>query len=286
MEKNLKTIVIVLSVVAVILLAVLAWVWIDRQGMIDDLTVEKESLTEQMMQLQADYATLSSNNDSLNYQLDVEREKVEQLIERVKNTEATNRAKLRQYEKELGTLRSIMRSYIIQIDSLNTINTSLRKDIAEAKKEAKASKEKYEELRSTTDEYAKQVEKGSVIKGRGLNMVAITAANKETNRSSRVEKLKACISLIENELAPKGPKMVYIRVKGPDGILMTGEQQQIFEMDGEKMIYSAAREVDYQGSEVEVCIYFSNGQKFTKGVYTVDAYTNEGKLGSSDLLLK
>ena len=80
--------------------------------------------------------------------------------------------------------------------------------------------------------------------------------------------------------------MVYIRVKGPDGILMTGEQQQIFEMDGEKMIYSAAREVDYQGSEVEVCIYFSNGQKFTKGVYTVDAYTNEGKLGSSDLLLK
>lgn len=286
MEKKFKIIIGALSCVAVVLVGVLIYVWMDRNSLIDDLTVEKEDLTTQMVQLQADYSTLSSSNDTLNSELMLEREKVAQLIERVKQTEATNKAKLRKYEKELGTLRSIMRNYIKQIDSLNTLNISLRNEASEAKQEAKASKSKYESLKSTTDELGKQVEIGSVVKGRGLIMIGVTDAGKETERSSRVTKLKACLNLVENTIAKKGPKTVYIRVKGPDGILMTRDQQQIFTANGEQMIYSAAREVDYQGEEVEVCIYFAPGQKLTKGVYAVDAYTSDGKLVSSDLLLK
>ena len=286
-KSPLKGIVIALSAVAVVLLGILIYIWVDRNALIDDLTIEKDQLTEQLGDLQRDYSTLSSNNDSLNVELAREREKVEQLIERVKKTEATNRAKIRQYEKELGTLRSIMKHYIVQIDSLNTLNIALRKDAALAREQAKKSKEKYDQLSKTTNEYAKQIEKGAVIKGRGVMMTAINASNKETDRSSRVEKLKTCLNLVENTLAKKGLRKVYIRVKGPDGILMTGDQQQVFVSAGEQMIYSASREVDYQGSAVEVCIYFDNGgQPFVKGVYTVDAYTEEGKLGSADMLLK
>lgn len=287
-EKSpLKIIVIALSAVAAILLGVLIYIWIDRNALIDDLTIEKDQLTEQLGELQLDYQNLSSNNDSLNVELAREREKVDQLLDRVKKTEATNRAKIRQYEKELGTLRSIMKHYIVQIDSLNTLNTELRKDAAMAREQAKKSQAKYDELSKTTDEYAKQIEKGAVVKGRGVMMTAINSSNKETDRSSRVEKLKTCLNLVENALAERGPRQVYIRVKGPDGILMTGDQQQIFEVSGEQMIYSASREVDYQGSEVEVCIYFDNGgAPFVKGVYTVDAYTADGKLGSADILLK
>ncbi len=285
-EKKLKTIVIVLSSVAVVLALVLAWVWIDRNGMIGDLTVEKTELTEQLGQLKTDYESLSTNNDSLNVQLDRERVKVEELIDRVKKTEATNRSRIRQYEKELGTLRSIMRGYIKQIDSLNTLNISLRKDAAVARDEAKKSREKYDNLKSTTEEYAKQVEQGAVLKGRGFSVVAITSSNKDTQRSSRTAKLKTCLSLVENTLAKRGPRTIYIRVKGPDGLLMTSSQQQIFSCAGEQMIYSASREVDYQGSEIEICIFFTNNQKFAKGVYNVDVYTEETKLGSADIALK
>ncbi len=283
-KNPFKITVIVLSVVAVILAGVLAYIWIDRQSLIDDLTVEKNQLTEQMVSLQNDYSTLSSNNDSLNVQLDREREKVDQLLERVKKTDAANRYKLRQYEKELGTLRSVMRHYIVQIDSLNTLNIELRKDAAVAREQAQESKKQYDQLSKTTDEYAKQVEKGAVIKGRGMNIVAINSSNKITDRSSRTSKLKTCLNLIENSIAKRGPMRVYIRVKGPDGILITSNQQRVFEMNGEKMIYSESREVDYQGAEVEICIYFE--QNFVKGVYTVDAYTSEGHLGTADILLK
>jgi hypothetical protein len=290
MEENsknpLKIAVITLSVVAVILIAVLIYVFIDKGALIDDLTIEKDQLTEQMVQLQSDYSVLSSSNDSLNVQLDREREKVEQLIERVKKTDATNRSKMRQYEKELGTLRSIMKHYIVQIDSLNTLNTALRKDAALAREQAEKSQAQFNELSKTTDEYAKKIEQGSVVKGRAISLVAINGSNKVTSRSSRVVKLKTCLNLVENTIAPKGPMMVYIRVTGPDDIIMTGDQQQVFEMNGEKMIYSDSREVDYQGAEVEVCVYFQSGQPFVKGVYKVDAYTKDGLLGSTDLLLK
>lgn len=284
-NKGLKVTVIVLAAVAVVLAGVFAYVWIDRQKMIDDLTIDKQNLTNELIELQGEYAQLSSNNDSLNVQLDREREKVSQLLDRIKQTDAANRSKIRQYEKELGTLRSIMKHYIFQIDSLNTLNIALRKDAELARAEAAKSAERYQELSKTTDEYAKLVEQGSEIKGRGINIVGINASNKETDRSSRIKKLRTCLSLIENSIAPKGPMRVYIRVKGPDGILMTSDQQRIFEMNGEQLVYSESREVDYQGAEVEVCIYFASEQ-FTKGVYTVEAYTSSGLLGTGDILLR
>ena len=239
-----------------------------------------------MGELQNDYANLSSANDTLNAELRLEKEKVAQLIERVKKTEASNKAKLLKYERELGTLRSIMRGYIKQIDSLNTLNTELREAAAVAKREAKKSKTQYENLKSTTEELGKQVELGQVVKGRGMTVIGINGSGKETDRSSRVAKLKACINLVANSIAKRGPRIVYLRVKGPDGILMTQNPMQMFKVAGEEMIYSASREVDYQGAEVEICIYFDYAQPFTKGVYSVEAYTTEGKLGSADLLLK
>ena len=284
-NKVLKITTVVLAVVAVVLSGVFAYVWVDRQKMIDDLTVDKQNLTNELIELQGEYSQLSSDNDSLNVQLDREREKVDQLLERIRQTDAANRSKIRQYEKELGTLRSIMKHYIFQIDSLNTLNIALRKDAEQARLEARRTEERYQELSKTTDEYAKLVEQGSEIKGRGVNVVGINASNKETNRSSRIKKLRTCLSLIENSIAPRGPMRVYIRVKGPDGILMTSDQQSIFEMNGEQLVYSESREVDYQGAEVEVCIYFAS-EEFTKGVYTVEAYTESGLLGTGDILLK
>ena len=117
-------------------------------------------------------------------------------------------------------------------------------------------------------------------------MDAYNASDKVTDRSSRVVRLMTTLSLVENELAPKGPVRVYIRVKGPDGILLTGDDQRTFNFNGEPLICSASREVDYQGAEVELGIYVNNIPDFTKGIYTVQAYTEQSLLGSAELLLR
>ena len=285
-EQNLKKVMYALIAVAVLLAGALAYIWYQKSSLVKDLTVEKEELTEQMIALQNDYATLSSDYDDINLQLDSSRLEVQMLIEKITKTEATNRSKIRQYEKELGTLRSIMRNYIVQIDSLNTLNKQLTADAAAARREAAESRRKQQELSKTVEDLSGQVAAGSVIKARGIRMEAYNASDKVTDRSSRVVRLLTTLSLVENDLASKGPVRVYIRVKGPDGILLTNDSQRTFEVDGEPMICSASREVDYQGKEVELSIYLNDITGYVKGIYTVEAYTEQTRLGSAELMLR
>ena len=285
-NSSLKKIMYALIAVAVLLAGALAYIWYEKTNLVNELTIDKEELTAQMIELQNDYASLSSDYDTINSQLDSSREEVSQLIERIKKTDAANRSKMRQYEKELGTLRSIMKSYIVQIDSLNTLNKKLTADATAARREAAESRKREEALNKTVESLSGQVAAGSVLKARGIRIDAYNASDKVTDRSSRVVRLLTSLSLVENDLAPKGPVRVYIRVKGPDGILLTNSTQRTFEVNGEPMICSASREVDYQGKEVDLSIYLNDIPEFVKGIYTVEAYTEQSMLGSAELMLR
>jgi len=284
--RGLKNVMIALAVIAVVLAGLLAYIWYQKSALVSDLEAEKRDLTEQMVTLQNDYANLSSDYDSINSQLDTSRAEVAQLIERIKKTDATNRSKMRQYEKELGTLRSIMRNYIVQIDSLNTLNHKLTADAAAARKEAADTRQANEELTQKVESLSGKVAAGSVVKARGLRLEAYNSMDKVTDRSSRTIRLMASLSLVENELAPKGPVRVYIRVKDPDGIILTNSDRTSFSFNGESMVASASREVDYQGKEVDLSIYLNGIGDYSKGIYTVEAYTESSSLGSAELMLR
>lgn len=285
--KKFKYVMIGLSIVVAVLAGVLAYIWWQKSSLIKDLNLEKEELTAQMIDLQNDYASLSSDYDSINSQLDSSREEVSQLIERIKKTEATNRSMIRKYEKELGTLRSIMRNYIVQIDSLNTANKKLKADAAAARKEAAESRKQSEQLSKEVASLSDQVAVGAVIKARGIRLEAYNSSDKVTDRSSRVTKMIVSLSLVENDLAQEGPVRVYVRVKDPNGILLTNSTQRTFNVNGgEPMICSASREVDYVGKEVDMAIYINEIPSFEKGIYTVEAYTSQTKLGEAELMLR
>ncbi|MDD6253321.1 MAG: coiled-coil domain-containing protein [Candidatus Cryptobacteroides sp.] len=285
-EKNLKTTMYVLVAVALVLAAALAYIWTQKASLISDLELEKQDLTEQIESLQNDYANLSSDYDSINSQLDTSRAEVANLVERIKQTEATNRAMIRKYQKELGTLRSIMRNYIVQIDSLNTLNHKLTADAAAARREAAASRAQSRQLTEQVEALSGQVAAGSVIKARGLRIEAYNSSDKVTDRSSRVVRLLTSLSLVENDLAPKGPVVVYIRVKDPDGIILTNANRTSFQFNGETMVASASRRVDYEGQEVDLSIYLNDIPSYTKGIYTVEAYTEQSRLGTAELMLR
>lgn len=283
---NLKGIMYGLAVVALVLAAALAWVWIQKSTLVGELQVEKDDLTSQIESLQKDYEGLTSDYDSLNHQLDSSREEISQLVERIKKTEATNRAKMRQYEKELGTLRTIMRGYIVQIDSLNNLNHELTEQAAAARREAAESKRQNAKLSEKVENLSSQVAAGAILKARALRLEAYNASGKLTDRSSRVVRMLATLSLVENEIAQKGPVRVYIRVIGPDGALLQDGSGASFSLNGENFAASASREVDYEGSEVELSIYLNNVPSYTKGVYTVEAYTSQSRLGTAEVLLR
>lgn len=286
-SKTLKIIMIILIVVALGLGGTLIYIWQDKGALVDALEEEKKELLAEMVVLQQDYAGLSSDYDVINSQLDSSREEVAQLIERMNEADATNRSLIRKYKQELGTLRSIMKNYIVQIDSLNASNKKYKAEAAAARKDAAESRKQNEELNRTVEGLSSKVAAGAVIKARGLELVALSKNDKPMDRSSRVEKMKVNLALVENELAEKGPVRVYVRVKDPNGVLLTNDTQRTFSVaGGEPMISTASREVDYLGQEVELSIYIKGVSEFTKGTYTVEAYTEQAKLGEANVTLR
>jgi peptidoglycan hydrolase CwlO-like protein len=258
----------------------------ENDRLIAEYEEEKDILTDKILALQADLDTLYSDNAAMTSKLDSSRIEVQLLIDKLSETEATNRSKMRQYEKELGTLRSIMKDYVRQIDSLNIENQKLTTAAAAARKEAADSKKKTEELTKTVANLSNKVNVGAQLKAYGITTQAYSKSDKTTDRSSRTAYLITSLTLGENDLAEKGPVMVYVRVKDPDGFLLVGETQRTFEYNGEMMSSSASREVDYQGAAVDMSIYLHDVPSYSKGVYTVEVYSDKTLFGTTELMLR
>ena len=283
---GLKTATIILAVAALALGGALAWVWGQKSNLVGELEGEKAELTQQLLNLQSDFENLNSDYDSINSQLDTSREQVAELIDKLSKTEATNRAKIRQYEKELGTLRSIMRGYIVQIDSLNTLNKQLTADAAAARREAAESRQANEDLTRQVENLSGQVAAGSVVKARGLHLTAYNSSDRATDRSSRVTYFVSTLTLVENSIAERGPIRVYVRIKDPNGVILLNNASTDFTVGGETLTASASREVDYEGQDVELSIYVKDVGELGKGIYTAEAYTEKTFLGRAEVMLR
>jgi hypothetical protein len=285
-KKGPKTVMTILAVVAVVLACILGYMLYQRNTLVNQLEGEKAELAQQMVALQDDFSALSSDYENINHQLDTSREQVAMLIEKLNKTQATNRAKIRQYEKELGTLRTIMKGYIVQIDSLNTLNKKLTADAAAARREAAESRRANEELSAQVENLSSQVTAGKVLRARAISLAGYYSNDKQGDRHSRVRYMIANLSLVENSLADRGPVRVYVRVKDPDGVLLMNNESVGFEVNGEALQATASREVDYEGSEVDMSIYINDTGEFVKGVYTLEVYTQQSLLGRAECMLR
>ena len=75
-------------------------------------------------------------------------------------------------------------------------------------------------------------------------------------------------------------------VTAPDGSLLSDGRGTTFTLGGNTLEATASREVDYQGAEVELGVYVNNVSSYQKGVYSVEAYTEQSVLGTAELLLR
>ena len=58
-----------------------------------------------------------------------------------------------------------------------------------------------------------------------------------------------------------------------------------FEYEGERMSYSAMREVDYQNQDLAVGIYY-NSSSLTAGVYRVELYSGGRHIGQAQVAMR
>ena len=286
--KSIRGYRIVIIILSVILVAISAlYFGIHRQQMLDNelLRADRDSIQNDLGRLMEDYDNLHVANDSISASLDIERGRADSLMNQLRKERRWSLAKIKQYEKEVGTLRTVMRGYLHQIDSLNSLNQKLitenisyRKEISSATLRAEMAEEKAAELDN-------KVRAGAVIKARGIRLTGLNARNKEVSRIRNAERVRVDFVLTANELTTPGNKAVYMRLTSPDGYVLTTEAMPTFEYEGERLSYSAMREVDYQNQDLEVGIYFDSSG-FAAGTYLVQLYCDGFMIGSAEIAMR
>jgi hypothetical protein len=246
------------------------------------LTEEKDSLANELKMMMYGYDTLKTSNDTLNAQLLRERNKIQRLLE----IQASNAQLIRKYKAEISTMRDIMKSYIVQIDSLNTRNQMLTAENTEIKQQMTAVQENNVQLEKTKDELTSKVNIASIIQAKDVVAVALNKKRKETDELRRLDKVRVCFTLRENPIAEPGNKIVYLRVVRPDQLVITPSPDNLFEVKGEQLIFSANRAVDYANADIEMCIFLDNTGDFIAGTYTVELYLDSEKIGDGSFVLK
>ena len=284
--RGYRIVIIILSVILVALSAL--YYGIHRQQMRDNelLQADRDSIQSDLGRLMTDYDNLQISNDSISANLTIERERADSLMTRLKKERSWNLAKIKQYEKEVGTLRSIMKSYVRQIDSLNTLNKKLIKENVSYRKEISSANLRAEMAEEKAAELDNKVRIGAVLRARDISLTALNVNSREVTRVKNASRLRVDFVLSANELAEPGNKAIYVRITSPDGYVLTTEEMPTFEFEGERLSYSAMREVEYDNTkDLDVGIFYTS-KGFTAGTYRIQLYCEDRLIGQAEIAMR
>jgi len=205
----------------------------------------------------------------------------------LRTTKAENRTQINKYKKELKTLRSIMKGFIHQVDSLNTLNIELTAQNKEIKKQYQNARKKNKQLSDKYDEAADKVKIASVIKAVDVSLVSFNHKGKSTSRAKKTKRFAVNFALDENAIAPTGLKSIYLRITDPDQHILIQDNQPVFSYEGEEIAYSSVREVQYDGTLTNAVVYFEHtgDEVLQPGVYVVDIFCDGSMIGSAKVKL-
>lgn len=287
--SSLLGILILLSVVVVVLL----FLFFDQRkqsraiiAQLEDysemITEKKDSLELELKSIIIQYDSLKTDNDTINVQLNIQKERIEKLL----SIRMSDLEKIRRYEKELTSIREVLRSYIVQIDSLNTKNLMLMAENVELKTIGQRLETKNIQLEKEREQLVTIKDEAETLIASGIITTPLNKRGKEDNKIDRITKLKIDFTVRKNSVAQPGPKMFYMRLLRPDDVVLGSNEQGVLNIKDSELAYSSKREIIYENMDIPVSIFWDNNGDLVAGDYKVELYC-EGKLiGTSEFMLR
>ena len=244
---------------------------------------QKQVLEEDLTDLQDQFGALQTNNDSLKVLASEQQEKITKLLA----VQADNTYKIRMYQKELGTLREVLKSYIIQVDSLNQRNLALTAEKTELTKNLAEERAQRTRLTQDKEKLTTTVQKAQVLSAGDVLTIGLNNRSKDTQRVRNIEKLKTCFTVRENQIAAAGERVFFLVIIKPDKKVLVNKSNDTFPtQEGGDIVYTAKRVIEYENKDIEVCIFADSNGQLTAGNYEAKLYCDGYMVGSSTFALK
>lgn len=286
-ERRNNLIIIMLSALLVIVVVVFIYQHNENKKMMAALNTEKASIQAELGSLMTNYDSLHTNNEALQTELSDAQGKVKDLLTEVEQVKRVSYDQIAQYRQEVTTMRNIMKNYIVQVDSLNRRNEMLMAENAQVKENFAQSESKNQQLEQEKQHLQEKIKEAAQLEATDLVAVGINARGKEAESARRAEQIRVSFVLSKNVTAPRGNKMIYVRIQKPNQVLLQQSTTDLFQFEDLKIPFSAKREVTYEGNALPVNIFWDNqGEEFLPGEYTVDVFADGNNIGTTKFTMK
>lgn len=297
-EEKRNRFLIIIIIILLLLVILLGWQWwsahstvVEKVKIVEVDKYKTDSLTQDLIGLQAQYASLKTNNKDIQAQLDSKKDSITILMQEAAKYR-NDPYIISQLKKETATLRLIMQGFVHTIDSLNTLNQQLTTERNVAVKSLNEEKQTTNELKKEKGDLQNKIIAGSLLQATAISSqgIFLRFGRKEvtTEKARKAEKLKVQFSLAANRIAQSGNKTIYIRVISPDAkeLSKTGDEASLFSFEGTKGFYSGSQTIDYTNQEMSLSINCESNTGFIPGKYYIKIYADEAEIGETTVTLK
>ncbi len=289
MKDKKRIAIIVLSVISVIFLITGGYLWIALRNSeaynveIQELmALEKEEMLNDLTsaQIQYDELMVRINNDSLRIKLEREQVRTQQLLEELEHIKSTSATEITRLKKELRTVRAVLKNYVIQIDSLNRENETLKKENASVRNKYKEASKKISNLAEEKQALSEKVTLASQLDATNVNITLLRKNGKATKNIKQAKQIEITFTITKNITAESGEKIAYVRIMQPDQEVLTKSSSDTFVYENRNIGYSMSRRFEYTGESHDMTLYWNIEETLKEGEYNAYIFVDGNMIGS------
>ena len=284
MRKGLITL---LTIVILALIVGAAWLFMNLQeqrqvnkDMQELAELDKQEMENEYERFALQYSEMKTqiNNDSIVEQLTQEQMKTQRLLEELKRVKADDAREITRLKKELATVRAVLRDYVMQIDSLNRLNESLKQENSRVNAELEQRNAQVAGLSSEKASLSEKVAIAAQLDATNINLSLLNKRDKPTKKLKDTKKMHVSFTITKNVTASNGNRTVYVRIQNPGGNVLSGGGS--FPYENKNLQYSMKKTIEYTGEEVTVSTYWDVTQMLEGGQYRVSIFVDGNMIGS------
>ena len=248
--------------------------------------LDKKEMENEYQQFANQYSEMKSqiSNDSIVAQLTAEQERTQRLLDELRNVKSTDAAEIARLKRELTTVRKVLRSYVIEIDSLNRLNQNLTAENTQIKGQYAEATRQIEGLNNEKASLSEKVAIAAQLDATGISLQGKNKHGKTTNKISKCTALQLNFTISKNVTAGNGTKTVYVRITSPTGSLLSGGGT--FQYENKSLASSMQKTIEYGGQETPVTLFWNVNQALMEGTYNVSIFADGNMIGTRSFTFK
>ena len=288
-----KKVLIPIIIVGLLLVAGIAYLAVslnkqkeENRAMQELAEMDKKEMENEYQQFARQYSEMKTqiNNDSIVAQLTAEQERTQQLLEELRRTKSNDAREISRLKKELATVRAVLRSYVLEIDSLNRLNQNLKDENNRMRGQYEEATRQIEGLNTEKASLSEKVAIAAQLDAIGINLTLFDKKSETTEKLKKAKALQVSFSIAKNVTAPSGMKTVYVRITSPTGAALGGGGT--FSYENRNLECSMKKTIEYTGNETPMTLYWNIAQSMVEGTYKVSIFADGNMIGSKNFSLK